>query len=235
MLNAFDRLRRTWLAPNCLLCDAVSDNTLSLCVACQQDLPWLLHCCQHCALPLEDKQKVVCLQCQIEPPIFDEAVCALHYSTPVDSLIKRMKFGHQLSCARVLAALLAQHLTQQDITSVDAILPVPLHKSRLRQRGFNQALELAKDLRKVHDIPLLGSVRRVVNTKAQTLVKGEDRAMNLSGAFSLTSGAELPKHVVILDDVITTGSTSNELARLLKEAGVEKVTVWAVARATAHL
>ena len=235
MLKALDRLRQTWLPPNCLLCEAVSDNALSLCTACQQDLPWLLHCCQHCALPIEDQQKTLCLQCQIEPPVFDGAVCALHYSTPVDSLIKRMKFGHQLSSARVLASLLAQHLTQMDITSVDAILPVPLHKSRLRQRGFNQALELAKDLRKYHEIPLLKSVTRVVNTKAQTLVKGEDRALNLSGAFTVKPGVELPKHVAILDDVITTGSTSNELARLLKNAGVEKVTVWAVARAIAHL
>jgi len=184
---------------------------------------------------MEDQQKRVCLQCQIEPPIFDEAVCALHYSTPVDYLIKRMKFGHQLSYAKVLGSLLAQHLSQMDISSVDAILPVPLHKSRLRQRGFNQALEMAKDMRKYHGLPLLTSVTRVVNTKAQTLVKGEDRALNLSGAFSIKSGVELPRHITILDDVITTGSTSNELARLLKVKGVEKVSVWAVARATADL
>jgi len=231
----FKRLREIWPAPNCVLCEAVSDNSLSLCTACQQDLPWLLHCCQHCALPMQDQQKTVCLQCQIEPPIFDEAVCALHYSTPVDYLIKRMKFGHQLSYAKVLGSLLAQHLSQMDISSVDAILPVPLHKSRLRQRGFNQALELAKDMRKYHGLPLLTSVTRVVNTKAQTLVKGEDRALNLSGAFSIKSGVELPRHIAILDDVITTGSTSNELARLLKAKGVEKVSVWAVARATADL
>lgn len=235
MLKAANRLRLAWLAPNCLLCDVVSDNALSLCTACQQDLPWLLHCCQQCALPLEDQQKNLCLQCQIEPPIFDEAICALHYSSPVDYLIKRMKFGHQLSCARVLASMLAQHLSQIDLSSVDAILPVPLHRSRLRKRGFNQALELAKDLRKYHKIPLIRSVKRVVNTKPQTLVKGENRALNLSGAFTVNSNAELPKHVVILDDVITTGSTSNELARLLKDAGVEKVTIWAIARATAHL
>ena len=234
-MKILKQLKQVWPAPNCVLCEAVSDNPLSLCTACQQDLPWLLHCCQHCALPMEDRQKTTCLQCQIEPPVFDEAICALHYSTPVDYLIKRMKFGHQLSYAKVLGSLLAQHLSQMDIASVDAILPVPLHKSRLRQRGFNQALELAKDLRKYQDIPLLKGITRVVNTKAQTLVKGEDRALNLTGAFAIKPGAVLPQHVAILDDVITTGSTSNELAHLLKGAGVAKVSVWAVARATTSL
>jgi len=153
---------------------------------------------------------------------------------PVDYLIKRLKFGHQLSHAKVLGTLLAQHLSQQEIGGVDAILPVPLHRARLRKRGFNQALELARELSRVLDIPIFKGVKRVVNTTAQTLVKGEDRATNLSGAFAIKSGIELPRHVAIVDDVITTGSTGNELARALKQAGVANVSLWAVARATAH-
>lgn len=201
-------------------------------MACQQDLPWLLHACEHCALPLEDKKKSVCIQCQIAPPIFDGALCALHYSTPVDYLIKRMKFGHQLSHAKLLGSLLSQHASQQSIGKVDAILPVPLHKSRLRQRGFNQSLELAREVSRDHEIPLLTGVTRIVNTTAQTLVKGDDRENNVRDAFCVKEGTILPNHVVILDDVITTGSTSNELARLLKSSGVAEVSVWAVARAT---
>ncbi len=144
-----------------------------------------------------------------------------------------MKFGHQLSYANVLGSLLAQHLSQIERGSVDAILPVPLHKARLRKRGFNQSLELAHALRRQNDIPLLKGVQRSVNTKAQTLVKGEDsRAANIRNAFTVEEGTTLPKHVAIIDDVITTGSTSNELARLLKSLGVEAVSVWAVARAT---
>ena len=201
-------------------------------MACQQDLPWLLHACQHCALPLEDKKKTICIQCQIAPPKFDQALCALHYSTPVDYLIKRMKFGHQLSHAKVLGALLAQHVSQQSFGEVDAILPVPLHKSRLRQRGFNQSLELAREVSRHLETPLLKGVTRIVNTTAQTLVKGEERENNVRDAFCVKEGTILPSHVVILDDVITTGSTSNELARLLKASGVVEVSVWAVARAT---
>ena len=224
-----------WFAPSCILCEAASDNSLSLCTACQQDLPWLLHSCRSCALPLENRKQSHCLPCQITPPIIDNAVCALHYSSPVDYLIKRMKFGHQLSHAKVLGSLLAQHLSQIDISSIDAILPVPLHNARLRKRGFNQSLELAHALRRQNDIPLLKGVQRTVNTKAQTLLKGEDsRADNIRNAFTVDEGVTLPNHVAILDDVITTGSTSNELARLLKASGVAKVSVWAVARATTH-
>jgi len=185
-------------------------------------------------MPLEDRSKTHCLQCQIEPPVFDAAICALHYSTPVDYLIKRLKFGHQLSYAKVLGTLLAQHLSQSETGAVDAILPVPLHKARLRTRGFNQALELAHELSKSLGIPLFKGVTREVNTTAQTLVKGEDRVANLSGAFTIKPGISLPNHIAIIDDVITTGSTTNELARLLKETGVTKVSVWAVSRATAH-
>jgi ComF family protein len=143
-----------------------------------------------------------------------------------------MKFSHQLSHAKVLGAMLAQHLSQIEIGSVEAILPVPLHSARLRKRGFNQSLELAHVLRRYVDIPLLKGVQRKINTTAQTLVKGENREANIRGAFNLDEGLSLPNHVAIIDDVITTGSTSKELARLLKASGVTKVSVWAVARAT---
>jgi ComF family protein len=183
---------------------------------------------------LEDNKQDACLSCQIEPPVLDNAICALHYSSPVDYLIKRMKFGHQLSHSKVLGSVLAQHLSQFDLKSVDAILPVPLHKARLRSRGFNQSLELAHALRRYNNIPLLQGVQRTVNTKAQTLVKGEDREANIRDAFNLDVKVALPNHVAIIDDVITTGSTCMELARLLKASGVSEVSVWAVARATTH-
>ena len=162
----------------------------------------------------------------------DSVICALHYANPVDYLIQRMKYAHQLSYAKVLGELLARHLSQTNIDKPDAILPVPLNKARLRTRGFNQTVELYRELNNHFPIPLVKGVRRVKNTSHQTQVKGDERAQNLQGAFAIESGAKLPQHVVILDDVITTGATTNTLAQLLKESGVEKVSVWAVARAT---
>ena len=225
-------------APSCLLCDASCSETgnagISLCTACQQDLPWILHSCKGCALPIDNTELDYCSACQQLPWLSDQVICFVHYASPIDYLIKKMKFGHKLSAAKVLGRLMGQQIVQGDLELPDAILPVPLHKKRLRTRGFNQAQELYREINKVIAIPLMKGVERVVYTEAQTLVKGDERAKNLQGAFSAVLGKDVPKHVVILDDVVTTGATSNELSKILKAAGVEKVTVWAVARATPH-
>lgn len=221
-----------WFAPSCVLCDAVSDVGVSLCTACQQDLPWLLQACQRCSLPLDNSQISICSKCQREPPVSDSVTCVLHYASPVDFLIKRMKFGQQLSYARVLGYLLARQLQQSTLDWPDAILPVPLHNSRLRERGFNQTLEICRELRRHLDIPLLTGVSRARSTQAQSLLSAEQRIENIRDVFAVTAGASLPAHIAILDDVVTTGATTNELARKLKAAGVERVSVWAIARAT---
>lgn len=225
---------KQWFAPSCALCDAVSDDEISLCTGCQQDLPWLLHACQRCGIPIENPQQLVCLTCELNPPLVDSVICALHYATPVDFLIKRMKFGHQLSYAKVLGVLLSRHLSQLNADIPDAVMPVPLHKARLRTRGFNQTLELYRTLNQQSPLVLFDQVKRIKNTKHQTQVKGDQREQNLQGAFETKAGVSVPRHIVILDDVITTGATTNTLARLLKEAGAETVSVWAVARATSR-
>ena len=221
-----------WFAPSCVLCDAVSDAAVSLCIACQQDLPWLLHACQRCSLPLDNTALAVCSKCQRESPISDSVTCVLHYATPVDFLIKRMKFGHQLSYAKVLGYLLAQQLKQSNVPLPDAILPVPLHNARLRERGFNQTLEIYRELRRSLDIPLVKAVTRARSTQAQSLLSAEQRIDNIRDVFAVKEGASLPAHIAILDDVVTTGATTNELARIPKAAGVARVSVWAIARAT---
>ncbi|PID47605.1 MAG: amidophosphoribosyltransferase [Proteobacteria bacterium] len=174
----------------------------------------------------------MCIQCELNPPAVDAVTCALHYAMPVDYLVKRMKFGHQLAYANVLGELLARTLSQQAWEPPDAILPVPLHRLRLRARGFNQSMELYRELKRHYPLPLCKAVRRIKNTKSQTTIKGSERASNLQGAFSVAANATLPPHIAIVDDVMTTGATTNTLARLLKASGVEKVSVWAVARAT---
>ena len=224
---------KQWFAPSCVLCDAVSDDEISLCTGCQQDLPWILHACNHCGIPIENSQQTVCLACELNPPAVDSVICALHYAAPVDFLIKRMKFGHQLAYAKVLGVLLSRHLSQLSVDMPDALLPVPLHKARLRKRGFNQTLELYRAVNQQYPIGLFNDVKRIKNTKHSTMVKGDERKENLQGAFEVKAGASVPRHVVILDDVITTGATTNTMAKLLKEAGAETVSVWAVARATA--
>jgi ComF family protein len=120
---------------------------------------------------------------------------------------------------------------QRDCGLPDCIVPVPLSKKRLRQRGFNQSAELARAVSKNYPIPLnLHAIARGRDTRAQTGLHRQQRLQNIRGAFDQVRAMDAG-HVAILDDVVTTGSTVNELARVLKRAGVERVDVWSIARA----
>ncbi|WP_338055823.1 ComF family protein [Sulfurivermis fontis] len=155
----------------------------------------------------------------------------LLYRPPLDWLIQGFKFNQRLPPGRLLGQLLAQHLAGQIITPPELIVPVPLHPARLRERGYNQALELARPLARRFGIPLAhGLVRRVRATATQSLLPAGERRRNVRGAFALRRPLAA-RHVAIVDDVIATGSTVAELARVLRRAGAERIEVWAVARA----
>jgi ComF family protein len=148
----------------------------------------------------------------------------------VDHLVSGLKFNGRLADGRLLAALLGEHLEAAKVPLPDLLIPVPLHRERLRERGFNQALELARPLGRRFDIPLdLHSIRRQRETAPQSGLERKARRRNLKGAFILTRELEA-KHVALVDDVVTTGSTVSELARMLKRGGVQRVDIWALAR-----
>ncbi|HIO92557.1 MAG TPA: ComF family protein [Leucothrix mucor] len=217
--------------PSCVLCDA-NAGVVSLCDACLHDLPKIQHSCRQCGLPFPDKvETALCGQCQQSPPAIDYLISSLHYGYPVDYLVAQLKFNRNLSYAKILSHLLLNTLQSQQIETPDVIIPVPLHKKRLRKRGFNQALEIARPIAKALDVPIAKQhLERVKQTQAQSLLNAVKRKQNLRHSFKLVKSISV-KHVVIIDDVVTTGATVFELADLLKKSGVEKVGVWAVARA----
>ncbi len=182
----------------------------------QQDIPQAIQSCGYCL--------------QYSPP-FDSLISAFAYHAPVDRLISAFKFQHQLSLAALFSHGLIQQINQRGIGNIEAILPVPLHPQRLRQRGYNQALELALPLANYFSLPLLThAVYRQRATKTQSRLDIQQRKTNMRHAFALRE--PLPfSHIALVDDVVTTGSTVAELARLLKQSGVETVTVWCAARA----
>jgi len=218
----------------CVLCDTSVDTKVSLCEACRYDLPSVEFACQVCALPIEsDTESNICGQCIGQKPYADYALNVFHYSNPVDYLISRMKFQQQLSETAVLADLLKNFILNKSLEHglPEAFIPVPLHKKRLSKRGFNQSLEIIKPLAKDKNIPvLLNAMERSTETKEQTHLNKQQRKKNVSGCFSLLE-EPLHSHIVIVDDVVTTGVTTNEMAKLLKKSGVEKVGVWSLARA----
>jgi ComF family protein len=139
------------------------------------------------------------------------------------------KFQRKLHLARPLAGLLIERMGQQPEGS-EILVPVPLHPQRLRQRGFNQSVELTRILAKHYGLPYdLQLCRRIKATKAQSELNKQERCKNLANAFEV-SAAVRETHLVLVDDVITTGATVTELSKALKKAGARRIDVWAIAR-----
>ncbi len=222
------------LPATCLLCGQRGAAGIDLCRACSADLPWQKHRCARCAIALPVASER-CGRCLRHAPAFDAAFTAFRYDWPLDALIARFKFSADLAAGRALAELLGesldQALAQSALPRPQWIVPVPLHPRRLAERGFNQALELADPLARRLAIPLhLTALVRARATPAQIGLDAKSRRRNLRGAF-VASGDLAGRHLVLVDDVITTSATAEECARVLKRAGAASVQVWALARA----
>jgi ComF family protein len=220
------------LPPTCILCGNTGANSLDLCNSCYQRLLRNNQCCYRCAeiFEIATISPVLCGRCLSSNPAFDETYAPFIYQGEMRHLITSLKFGAHYKNARLLGLLLAEHL-KKTAEKPDLILPVPLHKTRYQQRGFNQAIEIAKTVAKELKIPLnLNSCIRHRDTPHQTALTAKQRRKNIKNAFSIINPIHA-QHIAILDDVMTTGSTAHELAYLLKKAGVDQVDVWVCARA----
>jgi len=227
-----DGLRLLQLAvfpPRCLLCGAPGDRDRDLCAGCAADLPCNRVCCARCALPLKSAA-ALCGECIKREPPFAATFAPFEYAHPLDLLLVRLKFSRNLAAARVLAQLALDAFAEGNVSTPLAIVPVPLHRDRLRERGYNQALELARAFSSTLGVPLREILTRQRATAAQSDLDAAARRRNVRGAFEAVAG-ELPAHIALVDDVMTTGTTIRECARVLRRAGVERVDVWVLARA----
>ncbi|MET1077129.1 MAG: ComF family protein [Pseudomonas sp.] len=218
----------------CLLCDERCAAAYPLCAACRADLPWLGSHCDVCALPLVTSG-LTCGQCLRHPPAFTQVQAAWRYAFPLDSLISRFKHQARWPYGRLLAQLLAEQLLlafAAGLASPDALLPVPLARQRLRQRGFNQAGLLARWLGQALRLPVEDDwLRRTRDTPAQQSLDAASRQRNLRNAFALSPQARVAgRHLALVDDVLTTGTTAHTLARLMLRAGATRVDVYCLAR-----
>ena len=229
----YRRLISAVYPPRCVICGSPGLNDMDICEHCYQDLPWIESACLQCAIPLANNSgdQLMCGQCLRKAPVFDRSVSLFSYSGEAITLVHRLKFNEKLAYSRLLGSMLADVIDKKNIELPDCILPVPLYKTRLRQRGFNQSVELARPIANRFNIAIdVQSVKRVRDTKTQTGLDRIQRRKNINGAFHIAHTITA-KHVAIVDDVVTTQSTVNELARLLKRAGVKRVDVWSIARA----
>src|SRR5690606_19812149 len=181
--------------------------------------------------------EAACPRAGAEPPPFDTAFCLFRYEDPVDQMIVRLKFHRDIAAARVLGTLLARAYQASGRALPQCLVPVPLHASRFRERGFCQtsliAGHAARRLRLSSGRPLPVRpelLQRVQAGRAQSRLLAHERARNLHGAFRSPALRQSPRHIALLDDVLTTGNTALAATTALRLAGVERVDLWCCAR-----
>jgi ComF family protein len=209
---------------------------MDLCHDCAAELPLLRFACVHCALPLEpvhdslDGQHRTCGKCQVKPPAFATAHAVLRFGYPVNRLVQRFKFERDLAVGRMLGDVFADAMLERAPASPDMLIAVPLHRNRERERGFNQSRLLAAHIARRMDLPLPdGMVIRCRDTSEQSGLKAVQRRANLKGAFEVMGDVQHAR-IALIDDVMTTGTTLNELAATLLSQGATCVDAWVLAR-----
>ena len=226
----------------CVLClstdTPLSHTDIDLCPGCRSELQLVEHSCYQCGIPLQNTLAgQLCGQCLQKPPAYDQVISIYHYRQPLVWLIAQMKFNKKRLIARLLSRLMTEHLLTirktRQFPLPDAIIPVPLHHKRQYQRQFNQSEELAKTLSDALDTPLdTQYLQRHINSAQQSGLDAKQRKKNVKGIFKVINKKQQHyRHVVIIDDVMSTGSTVNEIARILKRSGIKQVDVWVLARA----
>lgn len=233
-MQVYERLKRIggWLMSTpCPLCGTAIPIGDDLCDGCDRSLPPLAAACARCAAPFESVEAAgaICGLCQQEPPAYSIVRTPFRYAPPVDRLIQGAKYGERLDWAALLGRRLARHIATSAV-AVDAIVPVPLHRSRLRERGYNQSMEIARPLAAAFGLPLRSDVERTRATPAQTALSREARQKNVRNAF-VAKNDYTGRRVAIVDDVMTSGATVEMLARCLLKAGANEVEIWVVTRA----
>lgn len=194
-------------------------------------MPIMAGHCRTCGLEL-GRTVEACGECLARTPAFDSTRAGFGYRAPIASLVQRFKFDRDLAAGRVLARLLAERLAASRAPRPDLMIPVPLNWRRLWRRGFNQSELLCRDLsRHFGGLPWADALQRSRPTVTQSELPADRRAGNVRGAFAVGHLPPGVRHAVLVDDVMTTGSTLRECARVLKRAGLARVDVWVVARA----
>lgn len=223
-------LLRRWIVPSaCLVCAGDAEPG-TVCAGCRASLPWNRVTCPVCALPLRSVLAHVCASCAAEPPHFDATLAAFRYEAPITQAIAGLKYHAQFRQSRWLGAEIARLAAERSNLLPDLLVPVPLHPSRLRSRGYNQALELARGITRHLAIDIdWRTATRVRATADQIGKRARERRKEVRKAFAVSTAVS-GRHIALIDDVMTTGSTVDELARAAREAGAARIEVWVAAR-----
>ncbi len=215
----------------CILCAAPADLSAGrFCRDCVTELPRQpVGACPGCGCPAVSATN--CIRCFPRAPAFDACFSGYLYRYPVDQMIKNLKYQARLELVHALSGALLKTLGRDLAVVPDCLAPMPMHRARLRRRGFNQAREVARVLSEYMSLPVDECLaRRHKPTAYQYELRPEQRKRNVRGAFSLMK-TNCYNNIAIVDDILTTGASAHELAGLLKRHGARHVQVWCLARA----
>ncbi|MBN9289426.1 MAG: ComF family protein [Gammaproteobacteria bacterium] len=211
---------------HCVLCLRPSGRKIALCRECEACLPWLISPCNRCGLMMREG---ICVKCLRQKLPFERCQALFDYAWPVDEFIGQWKYAGELYFAKLLGTLMAERLSLRE--TVDCIVPLPLHPLRQRERGFNQTIELASQIADLKGLPLdRWSCTKIKSTPAQSSLGKAARMQYLQASVFAIDKSFQAKHVLVIEDVVTTGSTVGAFTMALKHAGVETVDIWAVCR-----
>ena len=218
-----------WVAPPCcLLCRLEVEYRHGLCQGCWAKLPVNEIHCERCALPMAHES--LCGHCQRCPPVFDSVIAPLCYQDPIDQMLCALKYHQQLSFARTAAGLITDTVRESGEPMPDLLIGVPMTHRAVRKRGLNQAVFLARLIGRQLGIPVKSTlIKKLRETDRQSTLNASKRQRNLKGAFHCKGSLE-DKHIALVDDILTTGATANEISRALKAAGANRVDIWVCAR-----
>ena len=211
----------------CYMCNHLHVGQQCICQDCYELFVPIGPACQRCARPLSDSG-LVCGYCLSVPQALDNVYTAFRFEGPLRQLLHDFKYNEKLNLTKLLVTMM--HHALDSTYTTECIIPIPMHRKRLRQRGYNQAAILAKEISKRLNIPYnTNCCKKIIHTAAQAGLKKTQRELNLKHAFACKPLHY--KHVTLIDDLITTGSTANAVARELKNSGVDRVDLLCVARA----
>ena len=229
---------RCALPTTCIVCGQTAEADHSICNDCGCELPKLGDCCRRCGIELNGGQVKgsCCASCQLSPPSFDSCSAAFPYVSPIDKLIADFKFSARFDIGYSLSRVLASAFNAYYIgtTKPELLVPVPLHKSRLDSRGFNQASEICNVLARYCGVSISHcALRKIRNTQPQTsMSSAAARKANLRKAFAVSrlDGLKGVTHIALVDDVVTTMATTQAISRMLREQQDCRIDVWCLAR-----
>jgi len=225
--------------PYCLICESpeLYQEGCLICKSCMGSFPFITHpFCPRCGKPFltESDRDHLCGDCLTHEPYYDTVRALGRLEGILKKIIHQFKYKHKFAMGNILSVLLdACPINVINFSSYDLLIPVPLHRSRLRERGFNQAVIVGKVLQNKYKVPMKRmALQRSVYTVPQVKLRGKDRKNNVRNAFKVKDSTLVRnKSTLLLDDVFTTGATMNECARVLKDAGAFRVDGFVVARA----